>query len=195
MTPADLTRHELERRLVCAVVVAGKNAGFAQRVVGRLFPERVERPDNRPFLMLADWFLAGTLRDHLTDARSGNYGKLTAAFVHLANWDRDLRAVTVKELEEVPGVGPKTSRFFLLWTRPDFRGAALDVHVLRFLREDLRVPAVPRSTPADPRTYARLEAAFLAEAERRGVTPADLDAEVWAAGSRSRGIQGDWWAA
>jgi thermostable 8-oxoguanine DNA glycosylase len=58
--------------------------------------------------------------------------------------------------------------------------AALDVHILRWLNSIGH--NAPRQTPQGKR-YAELEAVFLAEADRRGVSPRVLDEAIWSAGS------------
>jgi thermostable 8-oxoguanine DNA glycosylase len=87
----------------------------------------------------------------------------------------------ILEGRKIHGIGPKTSRFFILWTRPHERYAALDVHILRWLR-GLGHNA-PRSTP-NGRKYGELEKIFLSEADKRGLSPGELDAQVWEAGRR-----------
>jgi thermostable 8-oxoguanine DNA glycosylase len=119
----------------------------------------------------------------LREARTGNYGKLARGLRELVDARLDLARCTPAELQRVYGIGPKTSRFWILWTRPGARYAALDVHVLRWLRSlDYQAPA---STPANPKLYDQLERAFLAEADRRGLTPRELDFEIWQAGSQA----------
>ena len=177
---------ELQRRFIFALVVAGKNAAFAERVVGRLFPPAALLP----FDQIHTWLHDKTLRIRLRQARSGNYKKLEKAFSYLAWHSLDLRRDGPEEFEQVPGVGFKTSRFFILWTRPDARYAALDVHILRWLRS--RGYAVPKQTPQHPERYRAIEQMFLNLADGLGKTPAQLDAEIWAAGSRSGGSQGNW---
>jgi thermostable 8-oxoguanine DNA glycosylase len=114
-------------------------------------------------------------------AKVGNYGKVFKAFHEVAFANLDLRTCSPAELEAIHGIGPKTARFFIIWTRQDARVAALDVHILRWMR-NLGYDA-PRQTPSGKR-YAVLEAAFLAEADRRGLSPQALDAQIWSAGSR-----------
>ena len=65
-----------------------------------------------------------------------------------------------------------------MMTTRNARCAALDTHVLKYLR-DKGVPDVPRQTPAAGPTYERLEQAFLGFADDVGVSPAILDISVW----------------
>jgi hypothetical protein len=174
---------ELLARLIYAVVVAGKNANFARGVVGRLLRYKrkpgeslrqflIRRRDARGKERLNNLYKLGE------NLKAGNYRKF-ANFLYELLLDNklDLRTCTPQDLEKLHGVGPKTSRFFILWTRPDAQVAALDVHVLRWL--GAQGYAVPEQTPSSQKVYAALEEAFIKEAEKRGMTPQQLDAEIW----------------
>ena len=180
VTDGPLTTWELEARLIYSAMVAGKSARFADRVVRRLL-DSGDAADS-PFQMIRRWEHWGSLPDLLREIRSGSYTRLGRALPEMARLDP--RTCTLEELERVHGIGPKTARFFLLWTRPGVRVAALDTHILKFLRS-LGHDA-PKSTPTAGRRYRELEDAFLAEADKRGQTPRDLDWEVWDAYSRGQ---------
>lgn len=172
-------RRNLELKLLYCIFVAGKNAQFAENVLARLKEQL--RPRERPFLAIKRWHRTkGRLRLLLKRFRAGNYDKHVVALSALAEGDIDLSRCTPEELEGVPGIGPKTSRLFLLWTRPGARYAALDVHVLRWLAQ--QGYDVSRQTPSG-RRYAEIEGYFLKEADARGVTPSALDFAIWEEGS------------
>ena len=172
-----MTDQELQLRLLYAVIVAGKSAKFAEQAMARLF---VGLGDELPFHRIRVWFCNGYLDYRLRMAKVGNYGKVFKAFHQVAFADLDLRTCSPDQLETIHGVGPKTARFFIIWTRPDARVAALDVHILRWLRQ-LGYDA-PSQTPQGKK-YAELEAVFLVEAEKRGMTPRQLDESIWSAGA------------
>ena len=167
---------KLEWSLVYSIVVAGKSAHFADRAMARIDNER-EGSES-----LFDCFhriaAHGGLDALFRRARTGNYGKMCRAIGHLLSLRLDLATCSVEDLEAAPGIGPKTSRFFLLWTRPGVEYAALDVHVLRWLRAEGY--DAPKSTPTGKR-YATLERAFLREARQRGMTARELDSQIWSA--------------
>lgn len=171
-----MTEAELQYRLIYSLVVAGKSAGFAENVM-RSFPFK----EQSPFDAVRKWTRAGQLGATLRACRTGNYGKLEAALRALLDSGLDLATCSPEELETIHGIGPKTSRFFILWTRPAYRCAALDVHILRWLRG--QGYDAPRNTPPASKRYQELEAAFLAEADKRGVTPRELDWQIWEASS------------
>lgn len=137
-----------------------------------------------PFDLVKSWIKQGTLLKKLKEVRSGNYNKISRALTELMEKDFNLSTCSVEDLESIHGIGPKTARFFILWTRPDANYAALDVHVLRWLRE--KGYDVPRSTPSGPK-YKRIEKIFLTEAKTLGLTPRQLDEMIWVAGSQYPG--------
>lgn len=170
----------LEARLLYSVVVAGKNAKFANDVIRRWLKNNT-LSDETPFETIRHLDESGALEDSFRLARTGNYGKVTAAARGMARAGLDLYTCTPGDLERVKGIGPKTSRFFIMWTRPDASYAALDVHILRWLRA--QGYDAPKSTPQSQKRYAELEHIFIKEAEARGKTPRELDEEIWCAAS------------
>lgn len=170
---------ELEWRLIYSMIVAGKSATFANAVTRRL----IARIANPPLLTIAEMARC-ELEEHLRAARTGNYTKLVEGLTELATLvdaGLNLRTCSPDDLQQIHGVGPKTARFFILWTRPSERYAALDVHVLRWLRR--KGHKAPRSTPSSEKEYARLEQVFLAEADERNMTARELDHQIWLAGA------------
>ena len=93
--------------------------------------------------------------------------------------DEFLRTASLEDLENIPGVGPKTARYFLMNTRADQRYAALDTHILHFLEAREGIP-VPKTTPTGQR-YRELEEIFLLIADFEDVSPVALDIAVWRA--------------
>lgn len=179
-TPDPLPLAELEYRLLYAVIVAGKSAKFADQAMHRLMDLLLRHNKISPFQAIKVVANMGQLDTFLRTARTGNYAKTARCFTELANASIDLHTCQPADLEKIHGIGQKTSRFFIMWTRPNERLAALDVHVLRWL--GAQGYSVPRSTPSGGK-YAELQAAFIHEAEKRGLTPRELDWQIWQAGS------------
>ena len=179
---------QAEWKLIFSCIVAGKNAKFAENATNALlmYPSHVtegtvEIPQRliSPFETLRWYIDLGVLMNKLQGARTGNYRKLDLCFRTLVNRQLDIATCSVEDLERTHGIGPKTSRFFILWTRPGAQHAALDVHVLRWLRHQGHV--APRSTPTGGR-YAALERIFIDYAASWGLTPRELDARIWDCG-------------
>lgn len=88
-----------------------------------------------------------------------------------------LRTCTPEELESLPAIGPKTSRFFILHSRPGARHAVLDTHLLKFLREAGH--DVPSTTPKSGSRYDALERVVLRYADLARMTAAEFDIKKW----------------
>lgn len=181
---ATLDIPELEARLIYSVIVAGKSATFADAVMDRLQKKLADYCTDSLFQKLRWQMEKGLLLRLLEGVRAGNYTKLSKCIKELLSRNVDLATCGPAELECIHGIGPKTARFFIIWTRPDERYAALDVHVLRWLREQGH--NAPVSTPSRG-TYAHWERIFLSEADKRGLTPRQLDFEIWSKGSGYKG--------
>lgn len=164
---------ELQRRLIYSVIVAGKSAKFTDGAMERLLKGfRIA-----PFDEVRRLIDCHQLGKRLRDARTGNYTKLERALKELVAANLDLTTCNVEDLEKIHGIGQKTSRFFLLWTRPGVRYAALDVHVLRWLRANGL--DAPKTTPSSPAIYAFWEKKFLELCDKLKVSARDLDASIW----------------
>lgn len=176
---------ELEWRLIYSMIVAGKSATFAGNVMSRLLGDQSLTP--------FEWFRrirrGYGIEKVLRDARSGNYAKLATGIDHLIDFKINLATCTPEDLERVHGIGPKTSRFFILWTRPNAMHAALDTHVLKWLR--YLGHDAPVSTPTSAK-YSALEKIMLAEALKRKMTPRELDHAIWEWCAKGLHLDGNW---
>lgn len=173
----------LQWKLIYAMVVAGKTAAFANEKIELL---RRRLPPGLPFCSIEEH---PDLRGLLKAVGTGNYSKLSRGLRELAASDLDLETCTPADLQKIHGIGPKTARFFILWTRDEAPYAALDVHVLRWLRG--RGYNAPTSTPQSERAYRKLEQAFLTEASGMGLTPRALDLQIWEAAATAPNLTGD----
>lgn len=183
----DRTDAELEWFWMFAVAVAGKNADTTARGLDRFLDGWRGSPYSAVLRTLRRAPKVSSCRrcaaqEHLAEEiRScglGQYKRVAAAWTYSTQFFTDLRGCTLEDLMTCPGVGPKTSRFFLLFTRPGLRYAVLDVHLLRWLARQ-GVDHVPATTPPAGPRYDRLEEIFLEMCDARGVSPAELDWQIW----------------
>jgi len=197
INPSDITNfnrstHDLEMFWIFSVCVAGKNSQVTAKKVQQMYDELVDvhlglgvsgTPSPMGLIYQADYRC--TFMPILEKIKIGQYNRIYKALVESAFkivaspsslQGIDLRSCHATELEKITGVGPKTARFFIMHTQKDVAMAALDTHILRWLR-DLGYDA-PKTTPSGDK-YAYFETVFLKEASRRDMASADLDLHVW----------------
>jgi thermostable 8-oxoguanine DNA glycosylase len=107
----------------------------------------------------------------------GCYKSKAKSLHQLVRAPLNLKTCTTDDLEKIHGIAEKTSRFFILHTREAQQIAALDRHILHYMRDE-GVADVPHNTPKG-RTYKRLEKEFLSLCQQQGKSAAELDLEVW----------------
>lgn len=185
--PMDITNYyrsdrELELFWLFCIMAAGKNADITASALGRFYNRNYVQS---PFEYIQELVNAGNLEIALKMARTGQYKKLQRAFTE--SLSLDLRTATVDELMEIHGVGPKTSRMFILHSRSDARCAVLDVHILRWLKNFPEfIPVdVPDRTPSNLEKYEELEDYWLilTDVAFPGITKAKVDLMLWIEGS------------
>ena len=167
---------ELQYRIIYSVIVAGKSAKFADDAIVRFFSES---NFDLPFDYVRWLIDCNILNEKMKMARVGNYKKISRFMAEIVDANFDLRTAIPEELERMHGIGPKTSRFFILWTRPNAQYAALDTHILKWLRA--KGYDAPKSTPQNRSKYRKLEKIFIKEAGLLGKTPREFDHEIWSA--------------
>lgn len=173
ITNYERTDAELEAFAMFAVIVAGKRSSVrASKLALFLAPSPA---DMSPLGYVRFLRERGRLRYMAQKNKLGQYGRIVPAFQSLSEIPC-LRSVSLGELENIHGIGPKTARFFLLHSRSGMRHAVLDTHILSWMRE--QGFDAPRVTP-NGRRYAELEQAFLRLCDEKGIGPADFDLEVW----------------
>ncbi len=185
ITNFERPQDDLEEFWIFSICVAGKSADqTAHKVHNFLESARAATGLTSPMECIGGLIRQGMLDSMLQQHRMGQYRRIGRALRE--TWDKHslyrtrrqdfLRHAPLEEIEAINGVGPKTTRFFLLHSRPRQRLAALDTHILKFLR-DQGVDA-PKTTPSGKK-YLDLEQKFLMIAENTGKSVADLDLEIW----------------
>lgn len=158
-----------------SIMVAGKKAEPTRDKLNAFLKAA---PCGTPFEAVRTLAMENGLDDALRRHRVGQYRRIGGAFRASVKMTKPIWECKLPDLEVIPGVGPKTARFYYMMTRPNARMAALDTHILKFLRDQGH--DAPKVTPPHGPTYERLEQAFLAECDKRGVTNvAAFDLEIW----------------
>ena len=172
-TPDEL----LEFACFC-VVVAGKNSHQQAAKLAELFNHPLMTLHSQLSLMTAT---KENMIAHLKRVRMGQYERISHAFKKLyeLSMTKGLDKCSLEDLASIKGIGPKTARFFLMFSRPAQRYAILDTHLLKFCREVLGLQGIPKATPAKSK-YEELERAYIAYLDGLGVKDfAAFDLAKW----------------
>jgi thermostable 8-oxoguanine DNA glycosylase len=191
ITNYNRTEEELQLFLLFCIVVAGKTAYIqAEKLEQFLISvnKRLLMPENvKPFQTIKSAEQHGILFEEIKLAKLGQYKKIFSGFKYISEREYNLSRMTPKILEEIPGVGMKTSRFFLLHSDTFYKDkiAILDTHILKFIKENIDDRA-PKSTPVIPLTYRYWEDMFLSWCAKNNKNVADFDLEVWKSFARTK---------
>jgi thermostable 8-oxoguanine DNA glycosylase len=173
ITNYNRTDAELEELMLFAAAVTAKTAVVIARQLDTFLKYG---PENASPFAKVKWMIDnGRLDFYLRNSSIGQYIRLNKSFKQLIKLNP--RTCTVEDLEAVHGVGPKTARFFILHSRPNQRIAALDTHMIHYLREKGFTQL--DNTPTNRKVYKQLEAIFIAEADMAGKTVAEFDLSIW----------------
>ena len=184
ITNFNRTEEELQLFLLFCIVVAGKTAYIQAEKLEQFLcsvNERLMMPEHvKPFQTLISAEQHGILMQEIQKAKLGQYKKIYAGFKYISEHKFDLTHMTPEQLELIPGVGMKSSRFFLLHSDRNYLNyiAILDTHILKFIKENIDNRA-PKSTPTIRVTYKYWEDVFLLWCEENNKNVADFDLEVW----------------
>lgn len=184
ITKYNRTEAELECFLLFCIVVAGKTAYIQARKLDEFLTsvnKRLMMPEHvNPFQSLKSAEQHGILMEEILKAKLGQYKKIYNGFKYISEREYNLNRMTPQLLECIPGVGMKTSRFFLLHSDKFYKDkiAILDTHILKFIKENIDDRA-PKSTPTIKVTYKYWEDVFLYWCECNNKNVADFDLEVW----------------
>ena len=178
------SKNELEEFLLFCIVVAGKTAYIQARKLDEFLKSvntRLMMPENiNPFQTIKSAEQHGILFEEIKKAKLGQYKKIYSGFKYISEKEYNLNKMTPEILEKIPGVGMKTSRFFLLHSDIFYTNkiAILDTHILKFIKENIDERA-PKSTPVVPLTYRFWEDMFLRWCSDNNKDMAEFDLEVW----------------
>jgi len=191
ITNYNRTKNELQDFLLFTIVVAGKTAYIQAQKLEQFLSSintRLSMPEHTsPFQSLKSADQHGILMEEILKAKIGQYKKIYNGFKYISEREYNLNRMTPQLLECIPGVGMKTSRFFLLHSDKYYKDkiAILDTHILKFIKENIDDRA-PKSTPTIAVTYKYWEDVFLSWCEVNNKDMAEFDLEVWKSYARTK---------
>jgi thermostable 8-oxoguanine DNA glycosylase len=182
------TEEELEEYLLFCVVVAGKTATTQTRLLDKFlypYPHNCYDPFAyySPLEKISYFALNGSLLWRLKLSKLGQYTRLFKVFSELSLATKidnklDLKICTVHDLEKFSGIGPKTSRFFILHSRPNVEHIVFDTHLSKWFYERGLVPFTATPSQKQYDIYEPICIQYLKEHE--GVTDfAQFDIDKW----------------
>jgi hypothetical protein len=180
ITNYNLTDDELENHILFWVCAAGKNGKTAAKCLDKLLRNLKARwscgNKMSPF-QLIKYIDDQELTTQMCSAGIGCYTIKAKTFRQLAYDKLNLRTCSHDDLEKIYGIDCKTSRYFIIHSRPNVQLAGLDRHILRWLGNK-GYKNIPTSTPTK-KQYKVIEQIFLAEVKKSGKSVAELDLEIW----------------
>lgn len=186
ITSFDRSDTNLEEFFLFSFAVAGKNADITAEKINKLC-NMLETliapiPPLQTLILLKSKDHVYTIDKILRACKLGKY-KSWHRMLHYFMWNTDvqnfLRHAQLHHFLEIHGIGPKTSRFFLIHSRPNQRYAVLDTHILRWLSQSHR--KVPKSTPRGQNYFdwERIAIDRMESIKGPNETLADVDLHLW----------------
>jgi thermostable 8-oxoguanine DNA glycosylase len=165
--------------LMYAILVSNKSAQLATTKLNAFL---AKSQFGRPFAYIKKLSFSDDLRKELEAAKVGQYNRVHSAYLDIAEKlsplaTDDPRTWRLVDLESIPGVGPKTARWYYGLIHPNAKVAALDTHVLKFLRDQGH--EAPKATPPAGSRYLALEEIFLKHAADLEMPAPQLDYLIW----------------
>lgn len=177
ITNYNLTVPQLEETILWWVCAAGKKGIPAAKALDKLLNTLFHEYGGKTPFEHIRYTKTGNLAFHMKESGIGNYTQKSNTFHLLAASNLNLQTCSLQELLSIKGIGPKTARAFLVHSRPNQKVAALDTHLLKFLRHQGIM--APKSTPPSGKKYFSLESAFISICDLRGLSYADTDLAIW----------------
>jgi thermostable 8-oxoguanine DNA glycosylase len=173
--PPIMSKEEREYFVLFSICVAGKSA----KQTSKKLNEYLDLDGQiSPFTAVRQDISSDQLDYYLKYYKFGQYNRIEKAFREVIKLDVMID-LTVEKLEVIPGIGPKTARFIVLYTNPEADCVPLDTHILKYLAKNYPAFDVPKSTPPKGPRYNALEDLFKWDAKRQGKSVRALDTEVW----------------
>ena len=181
INPDNITNYEmsdldLQGFILFAIAVVNKTAKGTKEKLEKFleYAHDIEEAEDH-FSAILNIRKRETIFEAVERFKFGNHKMKAAGFEAIAQSGFDLRTCSIEDLESIPGIAEKTSRFFILHSRKDAQVACLDTHIKKWM--ELQGFEIPKNLKG--RNYLKLEAEFLKLASSSGMSPAELDLKIW----------------
>jgi len=174
-------KNELEAFAIFSICVAGKNADTTKKALIKFLNKWAQKTQKRtPFNIIKSFKNKKDLAQALKKEGIGCYTLRADYILDLVNSKINLENCNIEDLEKIKGIGPKTARFFVLFSQKNSEQlAVLDVHILRWLK-NLGFD-VPVNTPGSSKKYKEIEKIFISQYKKyaKNLSLADFDYQLW----------------
>lgn len=180
ITKFDRTEEELEEFLLFSILVAGKNSNIQAKKLSDFLSMGSGEECKFPFTYLKLLDYLNSLEKEIKKYKFGQYSRILPCFREIVERFKDkLSTVTLEELLSVKGIGLKTAKLFLVHSRENYRGAVLDTHLMKYMRQ-MGYEDAPQATPP-PKQYLIWEQKFLDLYDKhwQGMSVAEADLTIW----------------
>ena len=183
VTKFDRTTEELEEFLLFCFLNHGKLADMQAKKLEEFLEMSKSllalETSTSPFAVVRSLVENDLLEAMTRKAKLGQYKNcVDPGFKQIAFAELNLKTCSLEELEKIKGISFKSSRYFVLHSRPNQQIAVLDRHILKWMRE-IGYEKAPKNPPQNYKKYQYWEEIFLKEAKDRNLDVADLDLEIW----------------
>jgi hypothetical protein len=178
ITNFNQSTKQLQEFMSFWILVAGKTAHTTASRLEKILVFFREQGVDHPFDV---WKQIGPkkLPIFLKNYGIGTYNHKAKGLLAIVNSGLDLKKCTLDDLRQVFYQGPKTSRCFLIHSRPNQKLAGLDVHILHLLREVYGYNNAPLQTPGSDAKYKFWEEVVVNIYTQEGKSAAEFDLNGW----------------
>lgn len=175
ITNFNCTDQELELHILFWICASFKAGMVSARCLCNMLNYWNEDEDKTPFEIIRHLNRFDILPRELKKFGIGCFNKKAEYMTDLVSRNLNLRTCSVQDLESVKGIKFKSSRCFVLHTRPNQEYAGLDRHALNFLKEKGHV--IPKSLTR--KNYEILEKIFLNYVHESEASTSEFDLNNW----------------
>lgn len=177
----DRLQPELEAYLLYVMTMANWEAKKAYDSLNRFLSESTESP----FAYIKMLNAQEKLLHKMQEARIFRANQKQRYFQAASEFTQDLRTASIEQLETIKGVGAKSSRYFVNFTRVDADEVHPDTHIIKgLIAHGVDVPKDKNGKPRIPsdakaKNFKLIVLAFRNIAQEYGLKNREMDYEWW----------------